>query len=157
MASTPVSDERTALPQLEESLEVGRREVDLGGYRITKRVDSREEVVDELLHGQRAEIERRPIGRQLEPSEVPKPRYEGDTFVVPVVEEVMVAVKRLVLVEEVRIRRVHTTHRLPQRVTLRKEEIAIERLEASGPPPTPPPPPQGPASPAQQGNPQEKP
>lgn len=155
MVDPDPSHERTALPQIEESLAVERREVDLGGYRITKRVDSRDEVVDELLHGQHAEIERRPIGRQLAPTEVPKPRYEGDTFVVPVVEEVIVAEKRLVLVEEVRIRRVHTTHRQPQHVTLRKEEISIERIEAVPPRPDPTPPPHGPARQALQGNPKE--
>jgi len=52
---------------------------------------------------------------------------------VPVVEEVLVTEKRLVLIEEVRIRISETTHRDPQEVTLRKDVVDIERLEAGGP------------------------
>jgi stress response protein YsnF len=59
----------------------------------------------------------------------PQTRYEGETLVVPVLEEVLVTEKRLVLVEEIRITRVRDTHRQPQTVTLRKDHIEIERLE----------------------------
>ncbi len=59
---------------------------------------------------------------------VAKQRQEGDTLIVPVIEEMLVTVKRLVLVEEVRITRVQGTHRKPQTFTLRKEHIEIERL-----------------------------
>lgn len=121
------------LPVIEESLQVTKVEVDKGGYRIAKRVETREQLVDELLRDERVEIERRPMGLPLAGMDAPEMRYEGDTLIVPVVEEVLVTEKRLVLVEEVRITRVHGTHRKPQTVTLRKEEIVVDRLAAREP------------------------
>lgn len=118
----------STLPVIDESVHVDKRAVDTGGYRISKKVEARRELVDELLLNHRVEIERRPVGLQLAGNDVPEPRYEGDTLIVPVLEEVLVTEKRLMLVEEVRITRVQGTHRQPQEVTLRKEEVSIERL-----------------------------
>ena len=134
------------LPVIEERLEVSRVAVDRGGVRITKRVEAREVQVDELLRHDRDQIERRPIGRRLAEGELPEARYEGETLVIPVLEEVLVVEKRLVLVEEVRITRVQGTHRSPQTVTLRREEISMERLAAEGRGLSQPPTPQGEAS-----------
>jgi uncharacterized protein (TIGR02271 family) len=120
--------EGLAIPVIEEVAQLAKREVDAGGYRITKTVQHREETIDEALAHQRVLVERKPIGRQLLRSELPEPRYEGDVLIVPVVEEVLVVEKRLVLVEEVHIVRVQGTHRNPRTVRLRKEEISIERL-----------------------------
>ena len=126
------SGKRGALrvPVVEEKLEVEKTQVDQGGYRLVKEVSTREHLVDELLRDHRVDIERRPVGRQLEGSAMPESRYEGDTLVIPVVEEILVTEKRLVLVEEVRVTRVERIHREAQTVTLRKEDIAIERLAA---------------------------
>ncbi len=41
--------------------------------------------------------------------------------------------KRLVVTEEIRITRVPGTHRMPQQVELRREQIDIEKLEPPGP------------------------
>ena len=119
----------SALPVIEEKLQVRKRLVEEGGVRISKQVESREVVVDEVLRNERVEVERRPIGLRLEGDDIPKPRHEGDTWIVPVIEEVLVTEKRLVLVEEVRITRSQGTHHAPQRVTLRKEKVLVERLE----------------------------
>ena len=72
------------------------------------------------------EVDRVAVGRYVDGPEAP--RQEGDTLVVPVFEEVLVVEKRLVLKEEIRItrRRVSETA-APQRVTLRSEEIVVER------------------------------
>jgi uncharacterized protein (TIGR02271 family) len=126
---TVTDGDRLTLPVIEESLEVGKRVVARGGYRLTKHVDARVETVDELLRNHRVEIERIPINAPLGSDDLPEPRYEGDTLVVPVIEEVIVTEKRLVLTEEIRITRVAGTHRRPQQVTLRRERVEIERLE----------------------------
>lgn len=122
------ADARITLPVIEESIRVEKVDVDRGGYRITKQVETRQEVVDEILNDQRVEIERRPIDRQLDSDEMPNPRYEGETLIIPVVEEMLITVKRLRLVEEVRITTVQGTHRNPQEVTLRKDHVLVERL-----------------------------
>ncbi|HZC01649.1 MAG TPA: DUF2382 domain-containing protein [Gammaproteobacteria bacterium] len=75
------------------------------------------------------EVERVAINRIVDR---PLPvRHEGDTIIVPLLEEVLVVEKRLVLKEELRItKRQHKT-RKPQRVTLRREEVRVERLDSS--------------------------
>ena len=59
-------------------------------------------------------------------------REEGDTTIIPVIEEVLVVEKRLFLKEEIRIRRTQTTQLHEETVTLRREEVVIER-DAAGP------------------------
>lgn len=119
------------IPIIEETLHVEKVARDLGGYRITKRVETHEELVDEPLRYHEVKIERRRLGVNLKGQALPEPRYEGETYIVPVIQEVLVTEKQLVLVEEVRITRVHGTHHDPQHVTLRKEDVSIERLETS--------------------------
>ena len=80
-------------------------------------VNTRDVLVDELLRHDTVEIERRPLDRQLDDGEAPAVRWEGDTMIVPVVKEIVVTQKRLVLVEEIRISRVSGTHRDPRSVT----------------------------------------
>ncbi|MCA1628121.1 MAG: YsnF/AvaK domain-containing protein, partial [Acidobacteria bacterium] len=61
-------------------------------------VREREEIVDELLLKEAVEVERVIINREVD---APVPvRYEGETMIVPVLEEMLVVEKRLVLKEE---------------------------------------------------------
>ena len=119
---------------IEESLVVGKRLVDQGGYRIVKNVSIREEVVDEPLTTHTVHVERRPIGQLLPSLDAPVSRQEGDTLIIPVVHEVLVTEKRLMLTEELYITRTHTITHQPQTFSLRSEEIAIEQLEPGVPP-----------------------
>ncbi len=118
------------VPVIVESVHVEKVEIDRGGYRLTKRVDLRDVIVDEPLRHETVTIDRCPVDRQLAEGEVPTVRYEGDTMIVPVVKEIVVTQRRLVLVEEIRIVRVHGTHRDPQSVAVREEHVEIERLGA---------------------------
>ena len=118
------------LSLIEESLQVQKAVVDRGGVRVTKRVESTEQLVNELLRSEHVAIERRHINTAIAGDVAPSVRQEGDTLIVPVVEEVLITVKRLVLVEEVRITLTQQSHRKPQSFTLRKEHIEIERLDA---------------------------
>ena len=129
-APLPAADSSRSdtVPVIEEVADVQVVEVDQGGWRLTKNVSVTEQQVDEELKDFSVQIERRPIGRQLEGSEAPAPRHEGNTLVISVVEEILVTEKRLVLVEEVRITGTHGTHRAQQQVSLRKESVAVERL-----------------------------
>jgi uncharacterized protein (TIGR02271 family) len=118
---------------IEEMLHVEKRVVEGAGYRLRKRVDTRVATIDEPLRNYKVEIERIAVNAPLGSDDIPEPRYEGDTLVIPVIEEVVVTEKRLVLTEEIRVTRVHGTHRAPQSVELRKEHIDIERLEPPSP------------------------
>ena len=62
-------------------------------------------------------------------------RYDGDTLVISVLEEVPVVVKRLRVVEELHIERRTMTGRRRERVTLRRQEPITERLPPGRPAP----------------------
>ena len=107
-------------------MEVGKRTVETGTVRIKKVVREREEVVDVPLLREEVHVERVPINRIIKgPVEA---RQEGETWVLPLVEEVLVVEKRLMLKEEVRVTRRQIEERRPQRVTLRTEDAEVERV-----------------------------
>jgi uncharacterized protein (TIGR02271 family) len=113
------------LPVIEEALEVQRRRVETGRVRIHKIVHEREELVDAPLLREEVVDERVPINRVVD---APLPvRYEGDTMIVSILEEVLVVEKRLLLKEEVHITTRRTETYTPERVTLRSEEVIIAR------------------------------
>ena len=116
------------IPVVAEELQVGKRSVETGRVRVTKTVREQQETVDQPVLAEEVVVERVPVNRVVETA--PQPRQEGDTLVFPVLEEVMVVERRLVLKEEVRItKRVKETHN-PQTVTLRSEDVKIERIPA---------------------------
>lgn len=127
----PVDESKSTervVPVIAERLVIDKRQVESGRVRITKHVDEHEQVVDAPGFTEDVEVERVPMDRVLEaPAEV---RYEGDTLVVPIMEEVVVMQKRLVLKEELRITKRRQEVHNPQQVTLRKEEVEVRRLDA---------------------------
>lgn len=133
--SVAVPEVKAVLPVIEETLLVEKRKVDGGGFRLTKTVDRRTEVVDEPLERSQVAVERRAVDRLLEPGETPVVRQEGDTTVYPVVKEVAIVQKRLMLVEEVRVTTSRSTFRQPRTVTLRSEDVSVERMAAASIPP----------------------
>jgi stress response protein YsnF len=60
-------------------------------------------------------------------TQAPEIREEGDVLIVPILEEIMVVEKRLVLKEELRIRRTRSTRPERQTHRLRRETVAVER------------------------------
>lgn len=114
------------VPLFTEEISVSKRMVEKGRVQVSRTTSRREELVDELLAREQVEVERIPVGRPVD--SMPAIREEGETIVVPVVEEVLVVERRLVLKDEVRIRRVRSTERHQERVTLRRQEAAVNRL-----------------------------
>jgi len=116
------------IPLHVEEVSVSRREVEKANVQIALITRTREQLVDKELTHVRVEIERVPIGRAIEV--VPSISQEGDTTIIPVVEEIVVVERRLVLKEEVRIRRVTTKEQHQETVVLRQQEALITREEA---------------------------
>jgi uncharacterized protein (TIGR02271 family) len=115
------------LPVIEETLAVDTRAVETGRVRIRKVVTEREELVDLPLRREEVIIRHVPINRVVEG---PLPvRYEGDTMIISLLEEVLVVDTRLLLTEEVHITRRRTETHTPERVTLRHEDVTIERVD----------------------------
>jgi uncharacterized protein (TIGR02271 family) len=117
--------EVAAIPLVEERLSVEKREVETGRYRISVRVEERQDTIPAELSHDEVEIERIPMNQTL--SQLPSVRLEGSTTVIPVVEEVVVVEKKLVLVEEIHVRRKTNvkTEQIP--VTIRSEHADIDR------------------------------
>ena len=85
-------------------------------------------MVDEPLLREEVNIERVPVNRVVEgPVQV---RREGNTLIVPLLEEVLVVEKRLMLKEELHITKRRFETREPRAVTLRTAEANIERVDA---------------------------
>lgn len=120
--------ERERIPIVEEELQISKKQVSDGKVRIRTPVDLVEEVATANLQEQRVEITRVPVDKVVE--EVPALRTEGDTIIVPILEEVLVVEKRLVLKEELHIRRRVAQENVEVPVTLRKQRAVIERLDA---------------------------
>lgn len=115
------------IPVLEEKLKVGKRKRVTGSVRVTKKVHEREELIDEPLFKEELSIERIPVNRYIKKA-VPV-RQEGDVIIIPVLEEVVVAEKKLLLKEELHIRKRTETLRDPRKIRVRSEEAVIERLK----------------------------
>lgn len=117
--------EVAAIPLVEERVQVTKRQVETGRLRVRVSVDEREEQVPvELAHD---EVEVSRVARNQPLTGLPSVRIEGNVTIIPVVEEVVVVEKRLVLVEEIHVRRklVTSTEQVP--VRLRSESVSIDR------------------------------
>jgi uncharacterized protein (TIGR02271 family) len=116
----------TIVPLLAEELTVTKQTVDTGRVQVARVTHHREQLVDEVLASESVEIERIPIGRLVDL--MPTVREDGETTVVPIIEEVLVVERRLFLKEEVHIRRVRTTKKHLETVSLRHQEAVVTRL-----------------------------
>jgi uncharacterized protein (TIGR02271 family) len=133
-AGEAISEEVAAIPLVEERLSIAKRQVEGGRVRVRVTVDEREETVTEALMRDDLQIERVPRNERL--TEVPHVRLEGDLTIVPVVEEVAVVEKVLMLVEEIHIRRRSVSEATEIPVTLRSERAEVERDPRAEPAPT---------------------
>ena len=122
------------IPLVGETLSIDRRTVETGRVRIEKTIETEQTVVDESVTREEVRIERRPVNVAVERDAIPVPRTEGDTTIIPILEEVLVVEKRLMLREELRITRVRHTERSPREVTLHREQVRIERTREGGAP-----------------------
>jgi stress response protein YsnF len=72
-----------------------------------------------------------PVNRIVGEADLPASRYEGDTLIVPILEEVLVVEKRYRIKEELHIIRHRREHRHAETVTLKSEEVAVEWFDDS--------------------------
>ena len=128
MTVMPNDHVEAVIPLAEEILRVSKRLVETGKVRISLTTETVEEIVRETLRTRRAEVERVPIDREV--TEVPQTRQEGDVMIVPVVEEILVVERRLLLKEEIRLRLVDGEQTLEQSVMRRVQRAMVERLPA---------------------------
>lgn len=138
----PVPRERPAvrdagvIPVLSEELVVERRTHVTGGVRLHKSVHERTALVDEPRVRERVTVERVVVNRPIDDGRIPTVRERDGVLIVPVIEEVLVVEKRLVLKEELHVRRIREESRERQEVKLRREHVDVERFDANDAPPS---------------------
>jgi len=108
---------------VEERLHVETVEVQTDQVRLRTVTDERTETVRHVVQTGRLDVVRLPLDQEV--TDAPPPRHEGDTLVVSLVEERLV--KRLFLVEEVRVTRSSHAETLETAVSLRRMRAVVEQ------------------------------
>jgi uncharacterized protein (TIGR02271 family) len=123
--TTNAEKDSVSIPVIEEKLKIEKEIVVTGKVRITKKVDEHEELINIPLAQEEIVVEHIPLNKYIDTQPEPV-RYEGETMIIPVIKEVLIVEKRILLVEEIRItKRINQTNE-SQQIMLRKEEINIE-------------------------------
>ena len=127
--------ESVTLPIIEETARIGKRMVETGRVRVQTRTETHEQVLRETLRSDAVEVTRVPVDRLIAEGEAaPTVRTENGVTIIPVLEEVLVVEKRLVLKEEVHLRRTASDEAVEVPVALRRQHAAVERLSPDGHP-----------------------
>jgi stress response protein YsnF len=119
------------VPLYAEGVTVSRRRVAKSVVCVATVTHHRDHLINEALTYERIEIERVPIGQYVDAA--PPVREEGDLTIMPVVEEVVIVERKLLLREEVHIRRVRTTEQHIETVQIREQEAVVTRTLAREP------------------------
>jgi uncharacterized protein (TIGR02271 family) len=125
-------DTASAIPLVEEELRLEKRDVTTGKVRVRTVVDVVDELARASLEEETVEVTRVPVDRMI--AEAPAIRTEDGVTIVPIVEEILVVEKRLVLKEELHIRREVRTEQVEVPVQLRKQRAIVERIAADDDP-----------------------
>ena len=122
--------ELARVPVVREDAWVEKRIVDTGrGVRVHKTVAEHPCQIDENLLRDDVEVSHVPVDRIVPLDQAPATRYEGDTLVVPILEEVLVVERRLRIKEELHITRIRREERHVESVLLKSEQVRVERFD----------------------------
>ena len=127
----PVASQPEVLRLHEETAQISKVSRVSGEVSVSTRTLTRDELVSQDLAHTNVEVTTVPIGRAVDA--IPAVREEGDVTIFPVMEEVLVIERRLMLKEEVHIRKVRTTERHQETVTLRYQEAVVSRNSETPP------------------------
>ena len=94
---------------------------------VKRTTHPRDKAVEADLNHDQVVVERVAVGRVVET--VPEIRQEGDVTILPIVEEEVVVIRRLVLKEEVHVRRIRTTQHHVETVRLREQQVVVTRTD----------------------------
>ena len=115
--------ETLTIPVVAEEAFAHVREVEQGRAIIEKRVETVPHVAKVEIGTDEVEVER--VRRDQEVDQPPVTRQEGDTLIIPVVEEVLVVTKRYLVREEVRVTRRRRVREETLREDLRREVVTV--------------------------------
>lgn len=130
VANGGTQEREIVIPVLSEELEVAKQKRTTGKVRVEKDSIPHDERISMPLTREMADVRRVVINKRVDG---PLPvRREGDTIIMPVVEEVAVVEKQMILKEEIRITRRRTTEQHEETVTLHTEQANVQREDAAG-------------------------
>jgi uncharacterized protein (TIGR02271 family) len=114
------------LPLVEEVPRIVRRRRVTGGVRVAVTTTEAPAEIQAIRRRRLVEVERVPVDQEVEAP--PPVRQEGDLVIVPVLEERLVLVRRLVVTEEVRFRLVMEEEPVTLSLPLARQEVSVTRL-----------------------------
>ena len=127
-----MQDQRSdvVIPIVEETARLEKVVRETGRVRVTTGVTEQLERVEADLRHEEIDVKR--IPRDEPVASVPPIRIEGDVTIYPVVEEVLVVERRLVLREEVHVTRRRRIEHVEEDVPVRRTEARVERTPSEG-------------------------
>jgi len=114
------------IPVIQEQVSIDTKVVESGRVHISKTVSEQQESVSVPLNHEEVNVERVQKNEYVD-TPPPPVRHEGDTMIIPVLREVVVVEKRLLLVEELHVTKKQVQTEDVRQVTLRKEEVNVVR------------------------------
>ena len=111
---------------LEERASIDKGMVTTGKVRVVTHTETVDELVRAVLAGEEADVVTVELDQTVS-GPAPRMRTEDGVTIIPVLEEVLVVEKRLVLKREIRIRMRHTSETIEVPVKLRKQQAKVER------------------------------
>lgn len=121
-----INADAIVIPLIAEEPDIRKQKVETNRVRVTKIVREQETEIDVPLMKEEFEVRRIPMNRIVD-GPIPI-RYEDNTTILSVLEEVLVVEKRLILREEVHITKHRSEVHKPEKVILHNEEAKIERV-----------------------------
>lgn len=112
------------IPVIAEQLNVEKHAVERT-VRVKKSIGTKDVTVDEDLLREDVDVERVPINQYVEA--MPPVREENGVTIIPLVEEILVVEKRLLLREEIHVTRRQSADKFHEVYTLRSEDVHVER------------------------------
>lgn len=126
-AETPDKVDNVSIPVIEEHLNIDKKTVETGRYKIKKTVSQEEYSEDIPTIHEKVDIQRVQVNKYIDT--MPDVRYEGDTTIIPVIKEVVVVEKKLMLVEEIHVTRTNSEVSVKVKDKIRKENIEINKID----------------------------
>lgn len=124
------TDKGIVIPVVQEQLIIDKEVVETARVHIRTRVHEEEATVNLPVAAEHYEVRHVPVDKVYQVA--PPVRYEGDTLVVPVIEEIVVVEKRYKVVEELHLVKHTTSTPFMQQITLQKEQVTVERISSDG-------------------------
>jgi stress response protein YsnF len=118
------------IPVVQEEVHADAQPVVTGGVRVTKHVDTHNELIEQQLRTSRADIKRVKTNRVVDGPQAPQ--RVGNTLIIPVVSEQIHIQKRWVVTEEIHITQHEEVETVQQTVPVNYERAEVERLDAAG-------------------------